>query len=140
MKIFIAGSRHLYHKIPEIAKVLTNAGHEVAYPNSFEDPGKENRMKEAGQEEHASWKAEMLKRDKINIAPNDAILVLNLEKHGQANYIGRATFLEIYKAFELGKKIFLYNPIPENIFTDELKGINPIILNGDITKIEHALD
>jgi hypothetical protein len=44
--------------------------------------------------------------------------------------------LEIFKAFELGKKIFLYNPIPENIFEDELVGINPIIIEGELNLID----
>ncbi|MEK6895517.1 MAG: hypothetical protein AABX48_03275 [Nanoarchaeota archaeon] len=62
-------------------------------------------------------------------------LVLNFEKKGQLNYIGGATFLEISRAWEMGKKVFLYNPIPENIFKDELIGINPIILNGRLELI-----
>ena len=40
----------------------------------------------------------------------DAVLVLNLdkEKNGEIlkNYIGGATFLEMYDAFRLGKKIY----------------------------------
>ena len=78
----------------------------------------------------------MMKKDKDNILPNDAILVLNFEKNGQENYIGGATFLEIYKSWELGKKIFLFNPIPESNFKDELIGINPIIINGNFEGIK----
>ena len=78
----------------------------------------------------------MIKKDKKNIEPNDAILVLNFAKNGQSNYIGGATFLEIYKAWELNKKIFLYNPIPKNILKDEITGMNPVILNKDLTKIK----
>ena len=77
----------------------------------------------------------MLRRDKENIEPNDAVLVLNFEKKGQRNYIGGATFLEIYNAWKMNKKLFLYNPIPKNIFEDELVGMNPLILNGDLDKI-----
>lgn len=77
----------------------------------------------------------MLLMDEINIFPNNAILVLNFEKNGQPNYIGGATFLEIYTAWRMNKNIFLYNPIPKNIFTDELIGINPKVINGDLNKI-----
>ena len=49
----------------------------------------------------------MLRRDKENIEPNDAVLVLNFEKKGQRNYIGGATFLEIYNAWKMNKKLFL---------------------------------
>jgi hypothetical protein len=44
--------------------------------------------------------------------------------------------MEIVKAWELDKYIFLLNPIPDNIFEDELKGINPMIINRDLNKIK----
>ncbi len=136
MKIFICASKHLYHKIPEIQKILEENGHVLTMPNSYDEPMKEEEMKKLGKEKHTKWKSEMLKKDKVNIMPNDAILVLNFEKKGIPNYIGGATFLEMYKAWELGKKIFLYNPIPENILKDEICGFNPIILNRDLSKIQ----
>ncbi|MBR9706554.1 hypothetical protein GOV14_05950 [Candidatus Pacearchaeota archaeon] len=136
LKIFIACSKHLYSKVQEIKQKLEKLGHEVMLPNSFEEPLKEEEMKQIGQKEHSKWKQKMMKLHEPKINQNDAILVLNLEKHGQANYIGGATFMEITKAWELSKKIFLYNQIPNNIFKDEIKGINPIIINGDLTKIQ----
>ena len=136
MKIFIACSKHFYNRIPEIQKKLESAGHEVALPNSYDKPFQEEELKKRSPKEHIQWKAAMLRRDKINIAPNNAILVLNFEKNQQPNYIGGATFLEIFKAWEMEKQIFLYNPIPNNIFRDELIGINPIILNGDLKQIK----
>ena len=69
------------------------------------------------------------------IKKNDAILVLNFEKKGIPNYLGGGTFMEIVKAWELKKKIFFFNPIPKCSFTDELTGINPIIINKDLSKI-----
>ena len=87
-------------------------------------------------EEHVKWKGEMIRKDKQNIEPNDAILVLNFEKYGEENYIGGATFLEVYRAFEMEKKIFFYNPLPDNkYFKDELLGFNPTIINKNLAKI-----
>ena len=43
--------------------------------------------------------------------------------------------MEIVKAWELEKRIFIYNPIPKNIFRDELEGINPQILNQNLSLI-----
>ena len=34
------------------------------------------------------------------------------------------------------KKIYLYNNIPEGILFDEIQGFNPIIINGDLSKVE----
>ena len=136
MKIFIACSKHFYHRIPDIKSELEEYGHQVSMPNSYDMPMLEEFMKKKGLEAHVQWKTEMLKRDKQNIAPNDALLVLNFEKNKQLNYIGGATFLEIFRAWEMNKKLFLYNPIPDNIFKDELIGMNPIVLNGDLTKVK----
>jgi len=135
MKIFIGCSKHFYSKIDEIKDILEENGHKIALPNSFDDPFKEEKIKN-NKEEHIAWKSDMMKRDKINIKPNDAVLILNFEKHGKPNYIGGATFLEVYKAWELNKKIFFYNPLPKCSFTDELKGINPTIINGDLNLIK----
>ena len=92
-------------------------------------------MKELGEEEHIQFKQAMMRLHEPKIRANDGILVLNLKKRGHPNYIGGGTFMEIVKAWELRKRIYLYNPIPENIFQDELMGINPVIIYGDLEKI-----
>lgn len=132
MKIFICTSKHLYNKIPPIKEFLEQKGHVVTLPNSYDNPLREQEMKSIGTIEHSQWKAEMIRLQKQKVNENDAIVVLNMEKNGQKDYIGGATFLEIYMAFELGKKIFLYNPIPESFLKDELLGMNPVIINGDL--------
>ncbi|UCD20973.1 MAG: hypothetical protein JSW08_00280 [archaeon] len=137
MKIFIACSKHFYDKVLPIKEELEKNGHQIAFPNNFEDPFIEERLKGEDNKKHREWKAGMLLKDKTNLEPVDAILVLNFEKNGEPNYIGGATFLEAYKAWELNKKIFLFNDIPNNIFKDELEGLNPVILKGDLSKIKN---
>jgi len=136
MKIFIMCSKYFYKRIEEVARILKLNGHEISYPNSYDDPFIEERLKKTNSEEHIKWKAVMIAKNKINIELQDAVLVLNFEKKGVSNYIGGATFLEIYKAWELRKKLFFYNPLPNCSFTDELIGINPVILNGDLSLIK----
>ncbi len=136
MKIFLICSKHFYKKLPKIVKELEKKGHQLKMPNSYEEPFKEEEMKNLSKEEHIKWKGEMMREDEENIKPQDAVLVLNFEKKGIPNYIGGATFLEIYMAWKLNKKIYLYNPLPRCSFTDELIGINPIILNGDLNNIK----
>jgi len=125
MKIYLACSKHFYNKIPEIKEKLEKQNHEITLPNSFDNPFREEEIKEMGKEEHIEWKTK-------KIESNDAIIVLNFEKNGQLNYIGGATFMEIVKAWELGKLIYLYNEIPESLFTDEISAINPTIINGNL--------
>ena len=135
MKIMICCSKYFYNRIPDIKKALEEGGHEIILPNSYDEPSREERLKQEDKEKHISWKAEMIRLLIEKISKSDAILVLNLEKNGKQNYIGGATFIEIFKAFEMNKKIFLYNPIAESIFKDELEGMNPIIINKNLEVI-----
>jgi len=67
----------------------------------------------------------------------DAVVVLNLDKHGIANYIGGNTFLEIGFAHVLNQKIFLLNPIPDiQFYKTEIEAMKPVILNGDLSLIK----
>ena len=63
------------------------------------------------------------------IKGSDAILVLNLNKNGVENYIGGNTFLEIGFTHVLHKKIYLYHEIPQLPYSDEIRAMQPFILN-----------
>lgn len=135
MKILICASKHHYDTIAPIQATLEGIGHAVMLPNSFDAPMKEEEKKKEGPEAHREWKAMMLHKQSEKVLANDAVLVLNFDKGDKKNYIGGATFLEIFRAFDAGKKIFMWNPIPEGILTDELCAMGPVVINGDISKI-----
>lgn len=132
MKIFIICSKQFYDQIPPIESKLKAAGHVVTLPNCYDDPTTENRYRKLGKNEHATWKRTMLEHSSAVIDGVDAVLVLNYEKNGMANYVGGATFLEMYDAFRLGKKIYMINDIPTGILSDEISGFEPVVLNGDL--------
>ena len=136
MKIFIVGSKYNFEKIPTIQKELEEAGHVITVPAGYADPYKELEVQKEGQDAFLEFKTRMLKEQGKRVEANDALLVLNFEKNGQANYIGGATFLEVFKAWELGKKIFFYNPLPIGILHDELVGMNPLVINGDLSLVK----
>ena len=70
------------------------------------------------------------------IKSGDAVLVCNFDKNGVKNYIGGNTLMEIGFAHVNDKKIFLLNPMPENVsYADEIKAMVDVILNGDLNKI-----
>jgi hypothetical protein len=135
MKIFIVCSKKFYDKIPSIQKELESMGHTISLPNCYDDPTTEEKYRNRGKAEHSAWKASMIEHSLNVIKNNDAILVLNFEKNGIKNYVGGATFLEMYDAIRLGKKIFMYNDIPEGIMQDEIIGFNPMIIHGDLSQI-----
>jgi hypothetical protein len=134
MKIFICCSKRFYDRVPPIKIALERAGHSITLPNSYDDPTHEDRLR-PDRAAHAAFKGEMLRLQAEKIMNNDAIVVLNYDKDGQRNYIGGATFLEVFKAFELQKRIYLVNPIPEGMLYDELIGMEPTVLHGDLSKI-----
>ena len=143
MKIFIICSKRFYENIPNIKKKLEQKNIQVFLPNCYDDPKTEERMWNLGREKHQEFKAQMYKQSEEIIKNMDAVLVLNFDKITdetiEKNYIGGATFLEIYDAFRLNKKIYLYNDIPEGILYDAIQGFAPIIINGDLSKIKEDL-
>ena len=134
MRVFIICSKAFYEKIPTIKEKLEQNGHTIILPNCYDCP--ETEAKYRGTKDHASWKGKMFKHSEEVISSVDAVLVLNYTKNGIDNYIGGATFLEMYDAFRLGKKIYLYNDIPKGMLFDEIEGFGPIIINGDLNLIK----
>ena len=140
MKVLIICSKQFYSKIEEIKEILKNRNIDVFLPNCYDDPSTEERMWNLGKKEHQEFKAKMFQQSEDTIKNMDAVLVLNYDKNKDGkiykNYIGGATFLEMYDAFRLGKKIFLMNDIPEGMLFDEIEGFNPIILKGNIDLVK----
>jgi hypothetical protein len=109
-------------------------------------PATAARMKENGgknSEAGRDWlsvtaheKASLIRGHFNEIEKSDAILVMNYEKHGKANYIGPNVLMEMSTAFYLHKPIYILNEQPENSpFIDEILGLEPIFLHGDVTKL-----
>jgi len=140
MKILIICSKKFYSEIEVIKNKLESMGHNIFLPNCYDDPNTEDRIRKLGSRQHREFKANMFKKSEDVIKNMDAVLVLNFDKEKDGivynNYIGGATFLEMYDAFRFGKKIFMYNDIPDGMLYDEIVGFSPIIINGDLSKIK----
>lgn len=144
MKIVICGSIDFTPKIKEVADILTERGHEVDIPLTSQriindELTLEEFKKEKQQNGDGAFrkiKDDVIKRYYDLIKASDAILVLNLEKNGVANYIGGNTFLEMGFAHVLSKPIYLYNDIPDTSYTDEIVSMQPVVLSGDLLKIQ----
>lgn len=136
MKILIICSKAFYKDIAPIKDELEKKGHEIELPNSYYEPDAEKESWKLGDKAHSEFKAKMFRMSEERIANMDAVLALNFDKNGKKNYIGGATFLEIYEAFRKNKKIFLYNDIPEGILYDEITGFSPIVIEGKLDLIK----
>lgn len=140
MKVFVICSKKFYPQVESIKKELEKRNIEVYLPNCYDKPNTEEEIWKLGEEEHRKFKAKMYKRSEEVAQLVDAVLVLNYDKEKDGiiykNYIGGATFLEIYDAFRMNKKIYLYNDIPEGILYDEIDGFSPVIINGNLDLIK----
>jgi len=136
MKITLCGSMSFAKEMLETKSRLEKMGYAISVPSDVHDcvenPGLNMDL------EHC-LKTNVQKEDFNSIVENDAILVLNYDRNGIKNYIGGATLMEIGIAQALDKKIFLLYPPPDIKdlrYGFEVQLAKPIILNGDLSKIQ----
>jgi len=143
MKITICASIDFTQEIEKAAKELEKAGHEVEIPLTSQKILRgELTLEQFKQEKSNSGdgsfrkiEVDVIKRYFNIIKNTNAILILNLEKHNIKDYIGGNTFLEMGFAHVLNKPIYLMNPIPDMPYTDEIKAMQPIVIDEDLSKI-----
>ena len=140
MKLVICSSVAFYREVITIKNELVDMGIEVVLPRTAE------RMESANDydvthffQESDNWseqKAELIRTHFEKIAAGDAVLVINNDKHGQEDYIGPNVLMEMAVAFNYHKPIYLLNKVPsDSSFADEINGMQPIELNGDIASL-----
>ena len=110
---------------------LEAAGYDVEKPNVAE-----GHMYEDNLDVNAKLKRGFIDEHFRKIGESDAILVVNCTKNGVEHYIGGNTLIEIAHAYAQGLEIFLLNPIPDVSYADEVRGMAPIVLHGDLTKVQ----
>ncbi len=136
MKIVVCGSMTFAKEMVEAEKELLYLGHKVILPRFTHEYAEMATLEQMHNESAANKvKYGLIKEYFEEIKQGDAILVLNGERHGAPNYVGGNSFLEMAFAHVLDKKIFLLNPVPEMGYKDEMLAMQPIILDGDLNKI-----
>lgn len=141
MNIAIVGSSSFAKQMVEYRDKLIELGHETGLHEHYiaqargEMKDLLKRMNEDG--EHAAVKIEYdyIRYHYNEILNSEGILVLNFDKNGIKNYIGGNTLMELGQAYVNDKKIFLLNPVPEMQYKDEILAVEPVIINGDLSKI-----
>jgi hypothetical protein len=146
MKITICGSMTFVEEMVAAKRELEANGNEVDMPptqvtNSAGEvvdvrTFKAQREKAAANDKR-TWKCkgELIALHFGKIEWSDAILVLNHNKHGVANYIGANSLMEMALAFHLGKPIYLLNPVPDLAYREEILGMQPTVLGGNLGTI-----
>ena len=147
MRITLCGSIAFYDEMLRVKTQLEEAGYEVKLP-PFEiknDKGEMISVKKyyemrKMETSDTSWiwdqKARSIHEHFDKITWSDAILVTNYDKKGIVGYIGGNTLMEMGLAFHLGKKIYLLNQMPEMQYKEEIIGLRPKVIFGDLSKIK----
>lgn len=136
MKIYIVGSMQFAKEMLEAQEALKKMGIESLVPADTNEclDNPELNM----DDDHCI--KNNIGKECIKIQEQcDAILVLNYEKDGIKGYIGAHTLIEMGLADYIGQKIFILFPHPtkdEARYAMEVKHMNPIILDGDVSKIK----
>jgi hypothetical protein len=121
--------------VPSIQRELERRDHLVTLPNNCDDPGREERIKSSTPSEYRGWKARMLEMQREKVRANDAVLVLNFDKGESRNYLGGATFLEVFKCGSWEGGSFSSIPLPDGILRDELDAMSPVVIDGDLSLV-----
>jgi hypothetical protein len=136
MKIIICGSMSSSKEMVDAEHKLVALGHSVVLPEFTHEYAKMDTLDEMHTESAKNKIEYDLIRQYFNkIKDGDAILLVNIERKGIEGYIGGNSFLEMGFAHILNKPIYLLHSIPEMGYKDEIEAMNPILLNGDMTKI-----
>lgn len=136
MKIILCGSIAVAEEILRIKNELEKAGHFVEIPE-----GVKNRFLRGRTEVSEQEKAEdKIKYDLIRgyfekMKKYDSVLVVNPERKGIKGYIGGNTLIEMAFAHVLNKKLYCLHPIPDMPYTSEIISLQPIVIDGDLSKI-----
>jgi non-canonical (house-cleaning) NTP pyrophosphatase len=112
---------------------LEALGYEIETPNASEATAYDT----LSASERAIRKQDLIRQHLDKINTSDAIFVFNEEKKGIPGYIGGNSLMEIAFAYAQGIEIFLLHDAHSLGCADEIYGMQPIVVDGDIHKI-HA--
>jgi nucleoside 2-deoxyribosyltransferase len=137
MNIIICGSMSASKKMVEIEKKLIALGYSVILPESTHEYAQMDTIDKTITESARDKADNDLIRGYFNkIKEGDAVLIVNVEKNNIEGYIGGNAFLEMGFAYVLNKPLYLLHDIPEMNYRDEIEAMSPVILHGDLSKIE----
>jgi nucleoside 2-deoxyribosyltransferase len=133
--ITLCGSTKFYSEMEDVKIKLSDMGYSVLSPEVNETIDY-SLMSDT---ECTEFKKKFIDLHIEKIKRGDLVLILNFDKATYKNYIGPNTFLEMGFAYIMNKPIFLLNAIPVQDTTIEIKGLTPIVLNGELNHIVNYL-
>lgn len=129
--VTICGSMQFREEFVQVKNMLEEKGVQVITP----DLGEDIDYSKMSDEEIRAKKGGFIQKHFKNIDQSDIVLIWNKEKKDIPGYIGGNTLIEMAYAFGVGKEIYLLNDIPEMAYSDEIKGMSPVVINGDLREL-----
>lgn len=146
-KLAVCSSASFYKHVIALSYELEAMNVEVILPRTAQKMKQEGRENEEATVDWSSspngyhGKALLIREHFNEIVDCDAILVTNYEKHGKQNYIGPNVLMEMSTAFFLNKPIYILNEQPDDSpLIDEILGLEPVFLKGNIQKLKELLN
>ena len=136
MVITICMSMLLKHRLEAVSATLRSAGHEALSP--IDTPDFDYHGSSDEQRAQLKRERDLIREHWRKIERSDAILVLNEDLPGRPNYIGGNSFLEMGFAHVLQLPIYLMQDVPESPYRSEMLAMDPIVLDGDLSRIPAA--
>jgi len=137
--IVICSSASFYKDLFSIQDALKSFGYKVVLPKTANAMKRKNNFDVIS---HKTWyknpadyhkKRALMDAHFKKIIKGDAILITNFDKNGIKGYIGGNTLMEIAIAYFFKKPIFILNDISdESLIREEIYGVNPVFLKGNI--------
>jgi hypothetical protein len=133
-RVVVCGSMHTLGVMRQIADVLQRAGVPAVVPTPDEDLDAwsleaSNRTKREASRRHMS---------QIRDTATAAVLVVNVDRRGEHDYIGPNAFAEIGVAFADERPVFLLQGMPD-AYADELMAWEVHCLHGDLRPLLSAV-
>ncbi len=147
MKITLCGSIAFINEMDTLRGALAARGHDVQMPPLTSTDHQGNAIssleyyaikKAVGDDlSHPFWQKydACMRAHFQKVAWSDAVLIANYDKNGVAGYVGPNTLMEMGLAFHFNKKIFLLWPVPDMAYREEIWGMKPVVIAGDLKKI-----
>lgn len=141
--VTICSSVTFYKEVLNIARELRSLGFRTVVPITAK---RMERSRNFDEKFHKSWhrnpsdykiKKKLMQGHFKEIERGDVVLAVNLRKNNIDGYIGGNVLMELALAMYLRKPIYVLHAIEENApFTEEIMGMYPVFLNGDLSKIK----
>jgi nucleoside 2-deoxyribosyltransferase len=135
MIICLCASLKVHHQIINLKHQLEVHGHQVILPKTTNLIYQGKLLLKDLDKHKLKHSSENVVKHFDNIKKADVILVVNSTRKKIKNYIGGNTLIEMGFAYYLKKPIYLLNSIPKLSYSEEIRAVKPIILQGELSKI-----